>query len=198
MGTTQPTVDPITFDDLKQVVLPLIAIAGDARWHPVGTAFVVAAADSKRALLLTAAHNLTYVEEKIDDPGSRHHPATPPEFVPAPPERINLKRTRVVALLALASASILVEMVEGWYHRELDVALLLVTIRPDQDATFPVHLPVDTRPIAPGTPVMGVGYPKMSADFSEPPDYPAERFRVKLDLNLVYRTGTVSALRPPG
>ena len=197
-GTERPAVDPIPFEELEKVVLPLITIAEDARWHPVGTAFVVGTPEPKRALLLTAAHNLVYVQERIDEPWRHHHPAAPREFLPTPAERINLRRTRVYALLVLPSGSILAEMVEGWFHNDLDVALLLVTIRPDQDAAFPAQLALDTRPIATGVPVMAVGYPAMRADFSEPPDYGAEHFRVKLDLNLVYRTGTVTALRPQG
>jgi len=60
----------------------------------VGTAFVIAALDPKRALLLTAAHNLKAVH-RLDDP-PRHHFSTPDILLPRPAEWIDLKSSNVV------------------------------------------------------------------------------------------------------
>jgi trypsin-like peptidase len=187
-------IDPIPFAQLQEVVLPLVAVTNDAKWHEVGTAFVIAALDSKRALLLTAAHNLKAVHQ-LDGP-PRHHPATPAVFLPRPQEWINLKTTHVYALLKSPSEMLVLEIASSWFNWGLDAALLLATIRPEQDATFAMHFPLDSRPIAVGTPVMAVGYPGMKA--TSTPEYEKNDFRAQIKLNLEYRRGTVVALRPHG
>jgi len=187
-------VDPIPFAQLEQVVIPLVAVTKDAKWHEVGAAFVIAVLDPKRALLLTAAHNLKAVH-RLDDP-PRHHPSTPPVLLPSPPEWINLKSTNVYGMLKSASEMLLLEMAPSWFNWGLDAALLLATIRPEHDATFTMHFPLDSRPITVGTPVMAVGYPGMKATSTA--DYDANEFRAHVNLNLEYRRGTVVALRPQG
>lgn len=193
-GMTSGAVDPIPFAQLEQLVLPLVAVTKDAKWHEVGTAFVIAALDSKRALLLTAAHNIQAVH-RLDDP-PRHHPATPAILLPRPQEWINLKSTNVYGMLKSPSEMLLVEIAPSWFNWGLDTALLLATIRPEHDATFTMHFPLDSRPITVGTPVMAVGYPGMKATSTA--DYDANEFRAQINLNLEYRRGTVVALRPQG
>ena len=52
-----------------------------------------------------------------------------------------------------------------------DVALMFVRIRPDDDIDFSYRWALDSRPISEGTPIMAVGYPRMRAYFTTPPNY---------------------------
>ena len=64
-------------------------------------------------------------------------PAEPPRGrVPSPPEWINLKSTNVYGMLKSPSEMLLLEMAPSWFNWGLDAALLLATIRPEQDATL--------------------------------------------------------------
>jgi len=187
-------VDPIPFAQLEQLVLPLVAVTKDAKWHEVGTAFVIAALDPKRALLLTAAHNLKAVH-RLDDP-PRHHFSTPDILLPRPAEWIDLKSTNLYGMLKSSPEMVLVDMAPSWFNWGLDAALLLATIRPELNATFTMHFPLDSRPVTVDTPVMAVGYPGMKATSTA--DYEANEFRAHVNLNLECRRGTVVALRPEG
>jgi len=90
-------VQPIPLEQLQQGVLPVVAVAGNAQWHTVGTAFVIAVPEPKAALLLTAAHNLRFIQ-RIDTPQDRHHLTVAPEFHSQSQSRINLSDTYVYLL----------------------------------------------------------------------------------------------------
>src|SRR5437867_3454174 len=83
MPVSSSEIQPIPLEQLEQGVLPIFAVAGDARWEPVGTAFVIAVLEPKTALLLTAAHNIRFVMG-IDSPHTQHHWTVAPEFRAAP------------------------------------------------------------------------------------------------------------------
>lgn len=193
----EPQVHPIPFEVLRTAVLPLVAIAPDARWRPLGTAFVVSVQDGKQALLLTAAHNVRFACA-IDSPRSGHHATALSEFLPKARAQLDLRNTYIHAILPLDTGWILTEMSRSWLLEGLDVALMSVAIPPHIDATFPTQFSLDTRPIEAGTAVMAVGYPGLYAGLTAPPDYEANRFEVRLDLCIEYRTGKVSQICPTG
>src|SRR5262249_48376133 len=149
-------------------VLPIFAVAGDARWHAVGTAFVIAVPEPKTALLLTAAHNLRFIQ-RIDTPRDRHHPTLLQEFLSQPQSWIDLSDTSVYVLARNDTTVAIAEMVRSWFMDAFDVALMFVRIRPDDDMDFSYRCALDSRPIAEGTPIMAVGYPRMRAYFTTPP-----------------------------
>ena len=79
-----------------------------------------------------------------------------------------------------------------------DVALMLVRIRPDDDGDFPYRFALDSRPIAAGIPIMAVGYPRMRAYFTAPPNYETQDFRCEVALQLQTRGGRVVRVCPRG
>ena len=198
MSRKKPPVDAIPLEDLEQVVLALIAVTKDAHWHPVGSSFVVAVPEPKRALLLTAAHNLDMVCQ-LDMPRARHHSSALAEFLPQQQEWTNLANTRLYALLPRPTGdSTLVEMLQGWYSTSLDVAVLLVELKAEQKQSFSRWFALDTRPIESGTRVMAVGYNEMNPHFLEPPNYETGTFRIEVGLNLQTRSGHVTEVCPQG
>lgn len=194
---TQDQVHPIPLETLQTAVLPLFAIAKDARWHTLGTAFVVAVPEPKKAILLTAAHNIKPILT-IDCQYDRHHATTPSIFRPRPTKSINLRRANIHALLVQNGTYIIIDMIKAWVQLSADVAAIAVAIRDDINAEFQSKITIDTRPINIGTPVMAVGYPVLEADFSEPPDYDAEKFIVGVGLRIEYRPGKVTKICSEG
>jgi hypothetical protein len=187
---TESYIHPIPFDDLKQGVLPLVAFGQNKRLHAIGTAFVVATMNlSKAALLLTARHNISFVQQ-IDSPHSRHHSTALPEFLPTPSNFVQLQKTGVHAILMLGSTAIIANMVRAWTFPGLDITAMLVEIPSHEEGTFPVKFDIDTRPIEAGTPVMAVGYPAMEAEHLDSPEL-VTNYRVNLTLPLQCRTGSV-------
>lgn len=194
---TDDQVHPIPFEELEISVLPLVAVASDARWHPLGTSFVVTVLQPKVALVLTAAHNIKFVHA-IDNPASGHHTTALPEFLPKKGKPTVLQKTKVHALLKQGSRIVLADMVCSWTLDEIDIALVLLEIPSDVDAVFPATISLDTSPIEMGTPVMAVGYPSMAANFNIPPDYEASRFEIEFKRPIEYRTGKVVEVCPTG
>jgi len=190
-------IQPIPFEQLQQAVFPIIAVAGDAQWHPIGTAFVIAVVAPKTAFLLTAAHNLHYIA-RVDAPHTQRNPIVAPDFHAEPPSQVNLSSTYVYAFVRNGPGGVLAEMIRSWVCNTSDVALMLMQIRPDDEAEFPYRISLDSRPIREDTPTMAVGYPHMRADFTSPPDYEALDFRVGLGLPFVTRIGKVVSIHPQG
>jgi hypothetical protein len=186
---------PIPLERLTRLVLPIVAVTSNAQWHPIGTSFVVAAPDAKTAFLLTAAHNLSYVQS-LNDPTQTFHPTTPPEFRPRAPKWLNLDRADVYVCLARPSRAVLVELVRAWFLEAFDVALVLVKIREDDDDTFTEKLALNTAPIEPGCPVMAVGYPGLRAKGE--PDFETQQFLGYLQMQLQCRYGKVQKTCPGG
>jgi hypothetical protein len=185
------------FDEFEKVVLPLVAVGRGPRWHAIGTAFVVAVLDPKRALLMTAAHNLLFIRDGLDARGQRFHPTTPPEFRPKPPSRTDLKDTSpYVVVMGKSGQMALASMVTSWFREVNDVAMILVRIDLDDDATFEARFALDTRPIEEGCPVMVAGYPSMMAG---PTTQSAEDgFRAQMQFHLRGSWGTVTQVCPQG
>jgi len=195
---TPAGVPPIAFDVLQQVVLPIIAVARDGRWHPIGSAFVIAVDAPKRAFLLTAAHNLRAVLT-IDRPHERRHLTMAPDFRPRAAEWADLAATRVFVGFNRDGHMTLAEMVRGWFAEPLDVALMVVEAPPEINASLEQRLALDSRPVLPGLPVFAAGYHTMTADFAEPPDYEAQRFKVQFKFEIrTTRPGHVTSLCPQG
>jgi hypothetical protein len=190
-------VHPIPLEQLQQGVFPIITVAGDAQWHTVGTAFVIAVPEPKVALLLTAAHNLRFIQ-RIDMPQDRHHPTVVPEFHSQSQSWVNLSDTYVYLLARNGTTGALAEMVRSWCMDAFDVALMLVRIGPDDDIDFPYRFALDSRPIAADTPIMAVGYPRMRAYFTAPPNYETQDFRCEVALQLQTRVGKVVRVCPQG
>ena len=189
-------IQPIPLEQLEQGVFPIVAVGGDARWHPVGTAFVIAVSEPKTALLLTAAHNLEYILQKIDAPHTQHHPTVAPDFRAERPSWIDLSHTHPYVVVRNGTSIALAEMVRSWCMVDFDVALMLVKIRPDDDADFPYRLALDSRPIKEGTAIMAVGCPSMIRDFTA--NYDTEDFLAELGIRLQTRVGRVIEVCPQG
>ena len=51
---------PIPLAELERVVVPLVAVARDATWHPVGTAFVIAVASPNSAVCPRRGHRMAW------------------------------------------------------------------------------------------------------------------------------------------
>lgn len=190
-------IPPIFIETLKSGILPLFAVASDARWHPVGTAFVIAVPEPKTALLLTAAHNLRFVQ-KIDAPHNLHHSTIAPEFRPVPQSRADLSHTTVYVFVKSNGKFALAEMTRSWFKEAFDVALMLVKIRPNDDVTFKYQIALDSTPIKEGTSIMAAGYPLMNANFTAEPSYETKDFRVGVELQLQTRGGKVIKVCPQG
>lgn len=188
---------PILYDQLKQSVLPIIAVAGDARMNPVGSAFVIAVPEPKTALVLTAAHVINFVHD-IESRGQYHHPTITTEFRPKPQSYINLDRTMVYVGVRGNSGMVLAEMIQSWHTTVSDVALMLVKIRDDDDVSFNYRLSLDTRPVEENTLVLAVGYSPMLSDFMYPPNYEVQDFRVQLQIQLQTRRGKVTRVCSQG
>src|SRR6516165_4049508 len=152
-------IQPIPLEQLEEAVLPIFAVAGDARWYPVGTAFVIALIDPKTALLLTATHNLQYIVQKIDAPHTQRHLTVAPDFRAEPPSWINLAQTETYVVVRNGTSITLAKMVQSWSRYAFDVAVMLVKIEPDEDVDFRFRCTLDSRPIKEDTPIMAVGCP---------------------------------------
>jgi hypothetical protein len=175
----------------------LIAVGGDAQWHPLGSAFVIAVADPRTAFLLTATHSIDHAVA-IDQPRPRHAATLPDILVPDRPRVIGLKRTRICALVTDPEPSAIAELETAWALGAHDVALLLVRIPEAYPGRFVGQLPIDFSPVPIGTQLLAIGYPGTKARFAAPPDYDNFRFSVTLDTTLERRPTTVLEHCPTG
>src|SRR5438445_6167100 len=176
--------------EIPRVVLPLIAIANDARWHPVGTSFVVCTFSPNNALLITAAHNLDWVL-RIDTPHGREAANAPPDFRGSRPDHVGLSRTRLYAGVDGPGGFVLAELIQTWHHKDLDIAFALAKIDQDTATVFSPRLALNTTPIGEGTKVVAIGYCGMTARFSSTPDYDLGQFRVEFSKCLKTVSGSV-------
>lgn len=184
-------------EELEQLVLPLIAFTSDAKWHPLGTAFVAGVLNPKTALLITAAHTIDFVVA-LDQPRPKQAPGIPLAFQ-TQPKSIDLRSTRMRAgLYGGAGKFTLAEIQRTWRVNECDVALSVASLPSDSPVTFTRHLAIDSSPMTLGTPVTAAGYPRMCASFVTPPDYDRQDFQVEFSRQLHFRSGNVSMLCPHG
>lgn len=186
---------PIPLDDLARVVLPIVAVTRNAEWHAIGTSFIVAVPDPKRAVLLTAAHNLQYVA-RLNAPRQLHHSSTPLEFRSPKPSFISLEYTDVYICLVGSAHPVLAELVGAWFCDAFDVAPILVRIREDDDITFTEKLALNTSPIQSATRVMAVGFPGMLA--ASDADFEKGKFIASLQLQLQCKFGEAVRKCPKG
>ena len=184
------------FDQVAKVVLPIISIGPDAAWTPFGTCFVVALLQPKRAIALTAAHNLDYLAS-LESRGTRHHPTTPPEFQNAS-DWIELKRTRPSVLASGKTGPVIGEVTHARWNDASDVGLVLLTLPEDEDAVFEGKCVLDTRPLSGGEQVVAFGYHGMSAPFTAEPDYKRSDIRIRMEWELSSRPGPVVEVHPNG
>ncbi len=185
---------------LLEVVLPLGVVATDASWQFVGTAFVIGIPEPKSALLLTAAHNVARIRA-LELGRERSHFTTPPEFRPST-EYVEVRKTAPFVNLMQGRrgrpVGVPVEVRDFWEFGTIDVALLLASIRPEVDAVFEKALSLDTRPIDPDVGIWAAGYSSLQAQFNNPPDYEAQVFEIRYDVELQALGGQVVDVLPQG
>jgi hypothetical protein len=174
-----------------------MAVAGDGRWHPVGTAFVIGSPNLRSAILLTAAHNVEYARS-LERRGQWHHPTIAPEFRPPPEDWVNLTRTQIFVLLPEHQPMPAAAVARCWYSDIIDVAVLFAVAGEEDQPPFGERLAIDTRPVPIGTELVAVGYPGTTADFSAKPDYEAQRFAGQIQFQLHTRGGVVTDVHPQG
>ncbi len=67
-------------DGFRDFLVVLAHLERDKLPVPVGTGFVIRGA-GRRAVVLTAAHNISHGIKRLQHPYPRHHPSTPREFL---------------------------------------------------------------------------------------------------------------------
>ncbi len=148
---------------LRRAVLPVLVIEKDGAITPVGTCFIVSAIE-REALALTAKHNVEYIR-RVDGGRDRHTPSTPEDCRTKPAHRrYRLKNLQMLAAYWYADESMApCDITEAWSDDgEHDVAVLLLRIREQFDATFTHHLTIDSNGPEPGTRVTGIGCPALT------------------------------------
>jgi len=172
---------------LERVVLPLIAITSDAKWHPIGTAFVVRDFGSQ-PLLITATHNLKEVV-RLDEPNNDSENIVCPVFRIKPPDRVGLLKTRYYVMIEGNKGFVLAQIAKSWHLNEFDIAISVAQLEPASGAEFTSRIMLDTTPARVGENVNGIGYIGMSAKNTS--DYERDQFHVLFSKRLEGRSGKV-------
>jgi len=182
--------------NIHGLVLPLIAVDEEARWHPVGTAFVIVTFGPHKALLVTAGHNLRHIVRR-DMRGPRASEIMTADF--GAPRTVSITpRSKIYVVLETTAVTAVSELDPCWFSEETDVGLALASLPADGRATFTASLAIDTSPVREGTPVFAFGYSELRADFVRPPDYDRQDFAVALHKMLNCRSGRVLKNCPSG
>ena len=158
----------------------------------------MAVVQPKKALALTAAHNLEHFAT-FDRRSPRHHPTTPREFVADGGRSVELTRTYPKAIVQADRERIAVASIaRGWWSPRSDTAVVLLEIPDGTDVAFGPRLALDTRPPQPGEAVVAVGYRGMSAEFTAEPDYDKPEIRVQMASEIRSEPGKVVEHCPDG
>jgi hypothetical protein len=186
-------------ENIEQVMFPLFAVTSDAKWHPVGTAFVVATFEDGYALLFTAAHNLKYVMH-LDKPYSSEHPTTPIEFLKkkANSNRV-LEKTNLYALVKYDEEPFLAALYQAQTLGGSDLGAFMLRLDPRKKKAFKLRFAINSAPVELGKRLTAFGYKKMQFRWVEEPNYDENRF----DIEIGYggpgsKDGRVTQLCPKG
>jgi len=182
---------------LARAVLPIVAIAGDGGWHAIGTCFVVAIPEPKKAFALTAVHNLEYAKKCIRRDRPHYHPTTLLAFRGPDPDAFNLsEREEIKAIAGGAQTPALATAARAWWTESSDIALMLLELPTDGNDVFDAVLRLDSRPVHEGLEVAAFGYSGLQTSSTQ--DYETERFTARVGYGLVSKPGTVVELHPSG
>ena len=145
---------------LQKMVLPVVAIGGDGRWHNCGTGFIVSASN-RSALLLSAAHVFD-IPVQLSQPIPRHHLSSP--FAVAL-KQIDLRQTQLRAVCRTSDNTPHLAVIDKVSMiNPLDIAACSIHLPPSAtpDTIFPSRFLIDTKPLSNGEQVLAVGYHSMS------------------------------------
>jgi hypothetical protein len=177
--------------NLERVVVPLFAVDGEARWHPVGTGFIIGGLGSGNALLMTAAHNLVYLQN-LERQSYQQESNIPGPFQRKPGSITNFKETKLYACVLSGTVNHLVEVQRSWLNKDMDICVSVINLPENmKNEKSKFCLAMNTNPVRIGDSLSAIGYPFLSAKFVEEPDYEKQIFKVRVGFKPEIRNGTV-------
>ena len=179
---------------LKRLIVPIVATSGDLEsFEPIGTGFIIYGV-GKKAIALTAAHNIRAIE-RIERPYDRCHPTTLPEFR-FREARVDFRNTKMRIVYPDEDGNVhLPHVMNAYVLEDSDMAVCTIAIGSDapSDLIFDQHFDVDSSPPQKGAAIMAMGYKNMTVLSHE-----MERGRalVKYSETLVRRPGRILDVFP--
>lgn len=170
----------------QRTIVPIVATFIFPDLEPIGTAFIIYT-EGKRAIALTAAHNLSALA-RLDRPYDTFHPTTPQEFRPIV-RNIDFRNVSPRVMYPDRHGNMCTPRIaRGYVLEPSDIAVLILLI-PDtlpDDLVFNEKLVIDSSPPRVGAPIKTLGYWGMFANMHQ-----AER-RTSLTGNLARREGEIT------
>jgi hypothetical protein len=150
--------------ELQKLILPILVTHINGTVTCIGTGFLIAA-NGRRALMVTAAHNMDCVR-KIEDPYPAHHPTTP-DFFRLEKHRFELHKTKPRAMYCHSGSEAHKALIEASVEMpKADLALCSLRFEDDVpgDVQFQTRLAIDTSPVRVNEPIIVIGYPEMKSN----------------------------------
>lgn len=150
-------VEPSEFPEgSHEGVVTIVGIGPDKSFKEIGTAFIIQRRRD-RAIALTAAHNIHDAIREVQNPSGRHHPSTPPEFLPEREISAGSSALRAIVISGNRVEACLIGEVFWDEDADLAALTLLAPDSTDHDL-FRTHFTIAASDPVPGDLVCVLGF----------------------------------------
>jgi Trypsin-like peptidase domain len=178
----QAVLDTATKEHLDPALVSIVALDHPpSRIVPIGTGFIIQASGAE-ALVCTAAHNFEPGIRQVQQPRPRHHPTTPPEFIPEP-RPLDLGALKVRALVVKKAEMQIATLNWVVVDESVDLAFFSISAELPAGSFFEKAFPLEAKAPDVGTEVAALGF--RTEMTSEPPNFQLRR-------ELILRRGRVA------